>query len=168
VDLEAAWKVLAGDDASRAYEAIFQFALVPERAVPFLAQHVRPVALLSPEDRKHHAQLITNLDSPRFRVRAQAAQELEKLEDVVLPVLRQALEGKLSAEARRRIDHLLARYEGPNPSPQQLRQLRALQALERIATPAARDLLADLAGGASEARLTREAKESLERLDKRH
>src|SRR6516225_9536292 len=72
VELEAAWKALAGNDASRAYEAIFQFALVPERAVPFLAQHVRPVAPLSPEDRKHHAQLIANLDSPHFHAREQA------------------------------------------------------------------------------------------------
>ena len=46
-----------------------------------------------------------------------------------------------------------------------LRTMRAVEILEHIATPAARDLLAEWAKGAPGARLTEEAKASLERLN---
>ena len=45
--------------------------------------------------------------------------------------------------------------------------LRAVEVLERIGTPEARQVLAKLADGAPEARLTQEAKASLQRLAKR-
>ncbi len=48
-----------------------------------------------------------------------------------------------------------------------LRGLRALHALEQIGTTDARELLRKLAGGAPEARLTREAKASLDRVAQR-
>jgi hypothetical protein len=51
--------------------------------------------------------------------------------------------------------------------PELLQALRAVAVLEDIGTPTARRLLEDLANGASEARLTREAKASLQRLDRR-
>jgi hypothetical protein len=52
-------------------------------------------------------------------------------------------------------------------SPKQLLTLRAIEVLEHIDTPEARQLLRRQAGGAAEARLTREAKAALERLAKR-
>jgi hypothetical protein len=48
-----------------------------------------------------------------------------------------------------------------------LRSVRAAEVLERIGTPEARRLLGQLATGAAEARLTREAKAALKRLDAR-
>ena len=51
-------------------------------------------------------------------------------------------------------------------SAEQLRPLRAVLVLEQVATPAARDVLRELAKGMPAARLTREAKASLERLDR--
>ena len=47
-----------------------------------------------------------------------------------------------------------------------LQQLRGVEALERIGTPEARRLLRELAQGAPEGRVTREAKLALHRLDR--
>jgi hypothetical protein len=55
----------------------------------------------------------------------------------------------------------------PFPSPEALQSLRAVESLELAATPEARKLIARLARGDREARLTQEAKASLERLTKR-
>ena len=86
--------------------------------------------------------------------------------------MRAALKTKLSGEQRRRIEDILS---APRPVPKSeiLRQLRSVRVLERIAAPragatrlAAKDLLKKLAAGAPEARLTKEAKTSLERLEK--
>ena len=48
-----------------------------------------------------------------------------------------------------------------------MRQLRAVEVLELIGNDAARELLGALAKGVSEARLTREAQATLERLARR-
>jgi hypothetical protein len=51
-------------------------------------------------------------------------------------------------------------------NPELLRSLRAVEALEYVGTPDAQRTLKKLAGGAAEARLTQDAKESLKRLAK--
>jgi hypothetical protein len=48
-----------------------------------------------------------------------------------------------------------------------MRTFRAIEVLEHIATPEAQQVLKTLSEGAPEARVTREAKVSLERLAKR-
>ena len=52
-----------------------------------------------------------------------------------------------------------------SPPAEKVQQLRAIQVLEYMATPEARQLLVSLAKGAPEARLTREAKAALQRLE---
>jgi hypothetical protein len=59
---------------------------------------------------------------------------------------------------------LLERVHGPVTQPELLQALRAVAVLEDISTPQARRLLEQLASGAPEARLTREAQASLRRL----
>jgi hypothetical protein len=157
------WADLAGDDAGKAYRAVYALADAPARAIPLLAARLRPVAAVDP---KHVATLIADLDSERFAVRDAATKELAKLGEQVHPALRRALEGEPTPELRKRVEALLA---APRPVPRgdQLRTLRAIQVLETLATPEARDLLRKLAGGAEGARETREASEALARMGKR-
>ena len=72
-----------------------------------------------------------------------------------------------SAEVRRRALAFLGRFDPPTPSPDRLRQLRAVELLEGIATPAARDVLSELAKGTADAPLTLEAAGALARLGRR-
>src|SRR5262249_11604410 len=110
--------------------------------------------------------LIADLDSDRFAVRQKATEELERLEELAAPALRQALEGKPSLEAGRRIRALLERVRTIPPR-ESLRGLRAIETLECIGTPDAQQVLKSLAQGTPEARLTQEAKAALQRLAKR-
>jgi hypothetical protein len=100
-------------------------------------------------------------------VRERAAAELRKLGEPVRPFVRKALAGKLSTEARLRLERLRDRLDGEGLSANVLRALRAVEALEHTGTPEARRLLEALARGAPEARLTQEARAALRRLERR-
>jgi WD40 repeat protein len=158
------WSDLAGDDAPRAYAAIWQLASAGDAAVNFLRQKIHAVPV---PDQDKIRQLIDDLDSETFAVRENAHKTLEELGAVALPVLREALEKNPSAERRRHVEKLLQRQPDLLISPKELRQLRALHALEQIGSPATQQLLQHLAEGAPAARLTREAKAALNRLAKR-
>jgi len=71
----------------------------------------------------------------------------------------------MSAEQRRRIEPLLQPYFLVN-GPDKRQQLRSIQVMERIGTPEAQAVLAELAKGAPEARLTIAAKAAQERLSR--
>jgi len=162
-ELDACWTDLAGADAERAYQAIRRLAASPTEMLPYLAKRLQPAAHA---DAKRVARLISDLDSDQFTVREQAYQELEQLGEGAIRACREALAGRPSLELRRRLETLLAKQDQERrlPSPQRLQRLRALEALELAGTPPARQLLQKLAGGASEAGMTREAKAALERL----
>jgi hypothetical protein len=163
--LQACWEALAGDDAPAAHRAAWDLVAAAESALPFLRDRVQPVPAVTPQ---RMAALLADLDSDQFEVRRQAQQALQKLGEVAEPALRKALADSPSADVRRAADQLLARLEGArfNPPPEVLRTLRAVAVLEQIGTAAARQVLRVLAGGAPDARQTREAKASLERLAK--
>jgi hypothetical protein len=111
--------------------------------------------------------LLADLDSEQFAKREEAMKNLEALGDLAKPALRKMLENPPSAEVRRRIEKLLAKQNEQVLSSSALHGVRAVEVLEHIATPEARELLQKLAAGASEARLTREAKAALERVRSR-
>jgi hypothetical protein len=104
---------------------------------------------------------VADLDSAQFTTREKAAAEIGKLGESAGPGLREALKNRPSAEVRRRVLGLLEDSRIPS-SP-----LRAVEVLEHLATPKARQLLTKVAQGLAEARLTREARASLDRLGKR-
>src|SRR5262249_61660266 len=83
------------------------------------------------------------------------------------PALRQTLANKPTLEMRRRVQAVLEHLRGPVTRPELLQSLRAVAVLEDIGTPEARKLLDELTKGAAESRLTREAKASLQRLERR-
>jgi RNA polymerase sigma factor (sigma-70 family) len=162
-DLDRLWADLAGDDAARAWAAVFALAAAPEQAVAFLRPRLRPAAPCEPGRVR---QLIADLDSDQFDTREAASRELEKLGSEAETELRQAQAAGPSPEAGRRLEALLAGVRLVR-SPEVVRQLRAVAALEAAGTPEARDVLEGPAGGAPEARLTQDARASLERLTRR-
>jgi hypothetical protein len=153
------WDDLGRDDAAKAYRAILALAAAPQASVEFLQHHLHPVP---PADAKQVARLLADLDGEDFAARDNAMRELEKLGDSAAADLQKALAGKPSLEVKRRIEQLLEAHDGK----EHVRMVRALEALERMSTPEARALCEKLAGGAAEARLTREARATLQRLSR--
>jgi WD40 repeat protein len=161
-EIEGLWADLAGNDASKAYHAIRILAASPAESLPYLRGHLQPAEEI---DLKRVERLIADLDSERFGVRDSAAKELAKVTWEFESAIRRALERKLSLEVRRRLEALLAAPQEVPRAPT-LRTLRAIQVLERIGILEARELLRKLANGPPDARLTQEAKASLERVTK--
>jgi WD40 repeat protein len=160
--LAAWWADLAGDDAGKAYQALWSLSAAP-RGIPFLKERLRPIA---PVEAAQLARLIARLDDDDFAAREKATRELESLGDAAEASLEQALKDG-SPEAQSRAEKLLRALRPPLPPGERLRSLRAVAALEYAGTPEARRVLETLAGGAPEARLTREAKAALKRLTPR-
>jgi HEAT repeat protein len=132
--------------------------------VPLLAGHLRR---RPPPDPGQIAGLVKQLDSEDFAARQRAASELRKLHGNAEPVLRRVLEETTSQEVRKRARELLDETFTVEPPPELLQDVRAIEVLERIGTPAAQEVLQELASRASGAWLSREAKASLERLARR-
>ncbi len=151
--LRGLWEDLNSSDAGQAYRALWQLALSPKQAFPFLAERLRPVAALDAAQRKQVDRWLADLDSDQFSVRQAAESELEKMGLMVEPVLRKALESKPSLEVRKRIDVVLTMLAS-----ERLRITRALEAIEHMKTAEARRLLEALSEGARNAWLTGEAR----------
>jgi hypothetical protein len=159
-ELRDSWAALAGDDAADAYRAIWALTASPGQTLPLLKEHLRP---LPAADAKETARRLADLDSDDFAVREKAEKELGEQGDLVEPALRKTLDERPSSEVRQRVERLLQNLT----SPRGLQRFRALEVLERIGTSEAEKVLKEAARGAPEARLTREAKASLERLSRR-
>jgi RNA polymerase sigma factor (sigma-70 family) len=157
----AAWDDLGSADARAAYRAIGLLTEAAGRSLPLLRERLRPRPAA---DARQVARWLAALDSNRFTERERATRELERLGDQAEVALRRFLQGRPALETRRRAEGVLARLEGPVTSPERLRPLRALEVLERLGTAEARQVLKTLTQGAPAARLTREAKATLERL----
>jgi WD40 repeat protein len=163
--LAALWDDLMVADGTKAYSAVQDLAAAPGDALPYLQKHLVPV--VAPGARRL-SRLIVELDSDEAAVRKQAYAALEELGELAGPAIREASQRPASAEVARSLKRLLAivDQEEKAPTGERLRLIRALEVLERAGTPAARTLLSRLAKGAPQARITRDAKASLARLDK--
>ena len=158
-ELQRCWIALAGDDAAVAFQAIRRLAAAPEQTLPYLRERLKPV---SAPDLKRVRQLVEMLDSDDFATRQKAAEELEQHADTAAGLLRQIVEKeKPSLEVRRRLQQIL---DGIDNKPETLRAVRAVEVLEWIGSPDAVRLVGELANGAADARLTREAAAAKKRL----
>lgn len=162
--LEAMWADLADSDAAKAYVAICALAERPAQAVTLLKAHLKAVPA---PDAQKIAALIKALDGGRFAEREKAMKELRRIGVLAAPALREAIKGKPTLEASKRMDELLKALEGPVTDPETLRAVRSAEVLERVGTKAAKELLRTLSKGAAGARLTQECQDSLRRLDQR-
>jgi WD40 repeat protein len=158
------WTELADADAAKADRAMWALALHPKESVPLLGEHLKPVEAPTAE---HVAQWIADLDSPTFKVREAATEELDRVARLVAPALRKALAETESKEARRRLEELVKSTEGPITEGVKLRSLHAIEALEHAGTSDAVKVLRRMAGGAEGAPETEDAKLALQRLAKR-
>jgi RNA polymerase sigma factor (sigma-70 family) len=153
-EFDAFWADLRSPDVARAFRAVR--TLTHSRGtVEYLAGCLPPVPI---PDGPRLRVLIEALDSPRFRERHKATQELNKLGPAAGPALRKALQRTPSVEVQGRLRRLLAKLAA-----EELRTERAVETLELMGTPEAWRLLESLAGGAGEATVTREAKAVLKR-----
>jgi hypothetical protein len=140
--------------------ALARLADRPEQAVALVRNRLRPA---QPPPAAEVRRLLADLDAPEFERRESATKRLAGWGDTAHAALREALRGKPSAEVRRRLEGLLADPRLVR-QPEARRGVRAVRLLECIGSLAARQVLRELAEGMPEARLTQDAKASLDRL----
>src|SRR5262249_51328100 len=155
------WEDLAGEDATKGYQAIGNLIRARRQAVPFLADRLGKVP---PIDARQIRGWVADLDSDEFLVRSRAARNLEQAGGAAEPALRKVLQGRPSAEVGLVAEDLLAKLSKQPLAPRLVRQLRAVEVLEHAGTPEAQKVLDKLAKRALDARLEQEVKASLERL----
>src|SRR5262249_9746034 len=121
------WDDLGSEDARTGFAAVCALAAQPAKAVELIGKNLRPAAVEAKQVRRWLAERAAEDFGPREAAQA----KLRALGAGVEGDLRQALEREKDAEARRRLEKLLAAL----PSP--LRQTRALEVLEGAGTPEA-------------------------------
>jgi hypothetical protein len=152
-DFDGAWKLLGGEDAGKAYRAVWDLVSQGNESVRRLKKLLKPSTL----DSARIKQRIDDLDSDTFEVRRAARKELEQIGEEAEGLLREAAGKSLPLEMKLSVERLLARLD-KGPSSQRLRAGRALTVLARIGTPEARSLLEALGKGAEGAYLTQQAR----------
>jgi WD40 repeat protein len=162
--LAEAWDRLASSDPGLGYVGMATLAGASAEALPLLRARLRPAPVPTEADLDR---LVGELDADAFADRENASASLEQFGPNAVAGVKDRLTHVASEEVRKRLTRFLARYDGPEPSPYLVRCVRGVGALEAIDTAAARQLLVELAKGALEAPLTREAKAALDRLERR-
>jgi WD40 repeat protein len=155
---DAVWADLAHADAKVAFAAIRKLRAYPAGAITFLDRRVK--SLTTPTD-EAVTQMLKGLDAAAFAERERAQRDLTAAADLVRPKL-EAARKTASEEAGRRLDQVLKAADGWTPD--RLRQVRACEVLEGCRTPDAVRVLRAWAAGPAGARLTVEAKASVDRL----
>lgn len=164
--LNALWASLGGDDALRAYEAVWRLAATGGKAVGHIEAHLETADREVPQQ---VVRLIADLSNDDFEVRERASTGLALLGWKAEPALRGVLQESTDPEERGRARALLEKLTGSGKGVpgMRLRWARAVQVLERIGTTEAQGLLESLARGSPYLVETREAQAALKRLEGR-
>ena len=134
-------------------------ALIAAKATPaFLRARLKPA--VRPSDEQVQTWL-ADLASPVFKKRDAAHKEIARAGESIETELQRALETVSDAEVRRRLTAIMVNIPLLETRPERLRDLRALEVLGHRDDDAARVLLAELAKGAPDALLTRQARASV-------
>jgi WD40 repeat protein len=157
--LESLWeKLTTGIDENA---RLLARAGAPEKAVPALRERLLQRATME----KRINLYLGELDADDFETREKASHSLEELGEIAAPALRQALEGKPSQEARKRIHSILENVKEDAKGPAKAnRILLSLALLEEIGAGPAWEVIEELAGAIEETRVRHEARAALDRL----
>jgi WD40 repeat protein len=155
------WKLLAREDAEKAFLAMRKLVQHSNQSAPLIQKRVQ--AYLKETKSAQVPALIRDLDSDEFRVRRSAEQKLRHLGPVAVPALRKAAKSGPSLECRLRAERILQSSSGPPTGPW-LQALRAIEILEASSGKASLLALKALASEDALHPLAREAKSSLERI----
>jgi len=159
--LADAWDALTSYDARAGFQAQGRFLAEPVKAVEWFASRLTPAIRPDPSSVKA---LIADLEKDDFATRARATAALKEQWPATAAALRAAAAKPSSLEAGRRAEGIIGDMSKAITPPGALRALRATEVLEWIATKEARTLLLELAKGAPDARLTRDAAAACRRL----
>ncbi len=160
--VESLWDDLAGEDAGKAVQGVLKLAAAPKQAVRFLGERLKPAEVIDPQKVERW---VADLESKKFAVRQEAAANLVRAGEQVVPALQKVLAARPTIETRKRVEELLDKLTGGTLTTEQLRLVRAVEALERAGTAEARRVLEALARGAPGTLTTREAQAALGRLN---
>jgi WD40 repeat protein len=164
-ELADLWGDLGSSDYTRADNAFRKLGAAGDNAVPFLKEQVRKVAI-PPIDEQRVVQLIKDLDSRIYAVRARAFVDLGKYGELVEATLKQLLASRPSEEVRRRATQLLDKMREPAPTPDRTRALETIELLAALRTAESRAALEEIARDALIPRIRQEAGEALQWLAK--
>jgi hypothetical protein len=161
--MDALWARFAKRDGLQAYRALRQLAAVPERSLAFLKQKLKP----APDRSQMIAGLLSQLTGAKAGAKLQ--DRLVEIGDEALPALEKALKGTSSEDTKKSIAAIIARIKENNEPDAKTRQaLWAIELLEFMASAEALQFLGELAQGASEAWITREARAAIKRVRSRN
>ena len=159
--LETLWRDLTVDNDFRLQRVFASFRAAPADAIAFFGKKLNPVA---EGEQKRIKALLDDLDADEPKTREKATETLQGLAAAFEPLLAAVARDHEPGEVRNRVRFILRRQREKTVPQSLLLQLRSLIVLEQIATPQALQVLERLAKGAAGARVTEEAKQSLERL----
>jgi WD40 repeat protein len=156
---------LGSKDAAKAFKAITALVERPAEAVALLKPLLRPVPAVKEAEVKR---LLDDLGSEQAAVRDKAEKALADLGalEVVRKAVGQRLAAKPAEGVKVRLLRLEKRFQDGTITPTTLKLLRAIEVLERVGTPAARQVLERVAGGAPGHPVTEDARGAVARLKK--
>lgn len=175
-ELDALWRLLADGDPAEADAAMWKMAAAGDPAVALVRAKLPPIQ--TPDlaaVREQVRVLIAELNDEDFRVRDRASEQLRRMGGGIEPELRKALlADDLPAATKQRLDAVIARVRKDlieaagdppdDPDPDRRREQRAVHVLGRLGSPAAVELLRELAAGPAGVPRTHQAQAALQRL----